>query len=53
MPGRNLLTTARRGTISLGGKNTVLVAPGDILDIMTPGGGGFGSSETPAVCALL
>jgi N-methylhydantoinase B/oxoprolinase/acetone carboxylase alpha subunit len=31
-------------TISLGGKNTVTVQPGDVLTIFTPGGGGFGSS---------
>lgn len=30
-------------TVSLGGKNTVNVKPGDRLTILTPGGGGHGS----------
>ena len=34
-------------TISLGGKNTVNVLPGDILTIYTPGGGGFGAPTLP------
>ena len=33
-------------TISLGGKNTVNVVPGNILTILTPGGGGFGSHSS-------
>ena len=41
--GINTLTlkTDKR-TISLGGKNTVNVLPGDVLTILTPGGGGYG-----------
>lgn len=43
--GLNTLTLKGDGrTISLGGKNTVTVAPGDVLTIFTPGGGGFGPS---------
>lgn len=33
-------------TISLGGKNTVNVVPGNILTILTPGGGGFGPHKS-------
>ena len=46
--GLNTLTlkTDKR-TISLGGKNTVNVLPGDILTIYTPGGGGFGAPIPP------
>lgn len=41
--GVNLLTLAKdKRTISLGGKNTVNVLPGDVLTILTPGGGGYG-----------
>ncbi len=29
-------------TVNLGGKNTVNVGPGDVLYILTPGGGGYG-----------
>ncbi len=32
-------------TVNLGGKNTVNVYPGDVLYIMTPGGGGYGAAE--------
>ena len=42
--GVNILTLAKdHRTISLGGKNTVHVVPGDVLTILTPGGGGFGA----------
>lgn len=33
-------------TVSLGGKNTVSVSPGDRLTICTPGGGGYGAPST-------
>ncbi len=32
-------------TVNLGGKNTVNVIPGDVLYILTPGGGGYGAVE--------
>ena len=43
--GLNLLTLVSDGTnreINLGGKNTVAVSSGDRLQILTPGGGGYG-----------
>jgi 5-oxoprolinase (ATP-hydrolysing) len=44
--GLNLLTVAKsRKTVSLGGKNTVNVSPGDVLSILTPGGGGYGKLD--------
>jgi hypothetical protein len=50
--GQNLLTLAggagaEARTISLGGKNTVHVARGDRLSILTPGGGGWGAPGGP------
>lgn len=46
--GLNTLTLkSDKRTISLGGKNTVNVLPGDILTIYTPGGGGFGAPIPP------
>ena len=42
--GVNTLISASGPRINLGGKNTVQVAPGDVLQILTPGGGGFGSA---------
>lgn len=45
--GLNMLTLKSDGrTISLGGKNTVTVVPGDVLTIYTPGGGGYGSADS-------
>ena len=45
--GVNTLTLGKdKRTISLGGKNTVNVVPGDVLTILTPGGGGFGTPLT-------
>jgi 5-oxoprolinase (ATP-hydrolysing) len=45
--GLNLLRFAEDGrTISLGGKNTISVQPGDRLLIHSPGGGGYGSGES-------
>lgn len=42
--GLNLLRRVADGyEVNLGGKNTVHVVPGDILTILTPGGGGFGT----------
>jgi 5-oxoprolinase (ATP-hydrolysing) len=40
--GVNTLLTADGRRVNLGGKNTVRVQPGDVLQILTPGGGGFG-----------
>jgi 5-oxoprolinase (ATP-hydrolysing) len=42
--GANYLIRKDGRRIFLGGKNTIAVSPGDILQIFTPGGGGFGSS---------
>lgn len=42
--GANYLIRKDGRKIFLGGKNTITVSPGDILQIFTPGGGGFGSS---------
>ena len=41
--GANFLVRKDGRKIYLGGKNTVTVSAGDILQIFTPGGGGFGS----------
>lgn len=41
--GANHLITKERGKVYLGGKNTIEVHPGEILQILTPGGGGWGS----------
>lgn len=40
--GANFLITKDGRKIYLGGKNTVQVQPGEILQILTPGGGGWG-----------
>lgn len=42
--GLNYLVTKDKLTVYLGGKNTVEVEAGDILQILTPGGGGWGSA---------
>ncbi|HKX45340.1 MAG TPA: hydantoinase B/oxoprolinase family protein, partial [Planctomycetota bacterium] len=42
-PGRNLLLRASRAPEELPGRCTVELAPGDVLVIETPGGGGFGA----------
>ena len=43
--GLNLLRFAQDArTISLGGKNTISVQPGDRLLIHSPGGGGYGAA---------
>jgi 5-oxoprolinase (ATP-hydrolysing) len=42
--GANYLITKDKRRIYLGGKNTVHVEAGEILQILTPGGGGFGSN---------
>ncbi|KAK7400356.1 hypothetical protein VNO78_11562 [Psophocarpus tetragonolobus] len=41
--GANYLIKKDKRKIYLGGKNTVKVLPGEILQILTPGGGGWGS----------
>lgn len=41
--GANYLVKKDKRKIYLGGKNTVEVLPGEILQILTPGGGGWGS----------
>lgn len=40
--GANYLITKDKRTVYLGGKNTVQVKAGEILQILTPGGGGWG-----------
>lgn len=40
--GRNILRKADGRVINLGGKNSVAVDVGDVIDIFTPGGGGYG-----------
>ncbi|XP_072458758.1 5-oxoprolinase isoform X2 [Notamacropus eugenii] len=47
-PGLNLLIRKDGRTISLGGKTSVTVFPGDTFCLKTPGGGGYGSPEEPA-----
>lgn len=42
--GANYLVTKDKRRIYLGGKNTVEVQAGEILEILTPGGGGWGAS---------
>ncbi|KAJ4978030.1 hypothetical protein NE237_008810 [Protea cynaroides] len=42
--GINYLITKDKHQIYLGGKNTIEVQAGEILQILTPGGGGWGSS---------
>ncbi|XP_061977979.1 5-oxoprolinase 1 [Populus nigra] len=41
--GANYLITKDKRRVYLGGKNTVEVQAGEILEILTPGGGGWGS----------
>nr|CAD1829173.1 unnamed protein product [Ananas comosus var. bracteatus] len=41
--GANFLIRKDKRRVYLGGKNTVVVDAGEILQIFTPGGGGFGS----------
>ncbi|XP_027919025.1 5-oxoprolinase [Vigna unguiculata] len=41
--GANYLIKKDKRKIYLGGKNTVEVLPGEVLQILTPGGGGWGS----------
>ncbi|EYB84643.1 hypothetical protein Y032_0313g2205 [Ancylostoma ceylanicum] len=43
--GLNLLKRKSR-TVNLGGKITIAIEPGDILELRTPGGGGFGKKPT-------
>lgn len=44
--GANYLIRKDKRRIYLGGKNTVEVDEGEILEILTPGGGGWGSPES-------
>ncbi|CUI14830.1 unnamed protein product [Bodo saltans] len=39
----NVLAIVRKHPMNIGGKNTVLMLPGDLLRIFTPGGGGCGA----------
>ncbi|KAJ7540098.1 hypothetical protein O6H91_10G001300 [Diphasiastrum complanatum] len=41
--GKNFLKKVDKRFIYLGGKNTISVEPGEVLQILTPGGGGWGS----------
>ncbi|RZC61640.1 hypothetical protein C5167_023383 [Papaver somniferum] len=41
--GANYLITEDKRRVYLGGKNTVMVQAGEILQLLTPGGGGWGS----------
>jgi len=43
--GVNLLVRAGGRTVNLGGKATARVGAGDVLRILTPGGGGFGKAR--------
>lgn len=43
LQGANFLVTKDKRRVYLGGKNTVQVQAGEILEIFTPGGGGWGS----------
>ncbi|PON52795.1 Winged helix-turn-helix DNA-binding protein [Parasponia andersonii] len=43
--GANYLITKDRKRVYLGGKNTVEVQAGEVLQILTPGGGGWGCSS--------
>nr|XP_008122897.1 PREDICTED: 5-oxoprolinase [Anolis carolinensis] len=49
-PGLNLLIRKDGRTISLGGKTSVTVFPGDVFRLQTPGGGGFGPPSAPQHC---
>jgi len=40
--GQNLFFKADGRLINLGGKNEIMASPGDVIQINTPGGGGFG-----------
>ncbi|XP_039132018.1 LOW QUALITY PROTEIN: 5-oxoprolinase [Dioscorea cayenensis subsp. rotundata] len=42
--GANYLIRKDKRQVYLGGKNTILVNAGEILQILTPGGGGYGSA---------
>lgn len=44
LPGLNLLIRYDGVIINLGGKNTCEVVSGDIIQINTPGGGGYGAA---------
>lgn len=44
--GSNFLITKDKHKVYLGGKNTITVQAGEILQIFTPGGGGWGSPQS-------
>lgn len=43
--GLNLLVCADGRTLNLGAKTSISVKPGDVFQLQTPGGGGYGSCE--------
>jgi 5-oxoprolinase (ATP-hydrolysing) len=43
--GENLCMRADGRVLNLGGKNSITLAPGDRIRILTPGGGGFQKPE--------
>ncbi|KAI1733023.1 hydantoinase b/oxoprolinase domain-containing protein [Ditylenchus destructor] len=43
--GLNILNRKVRGRVNLGSKNSICVQPGDIFELETPGGGGYGSPK--------
>ena len=46
--GANLVERADGGTVRLDGCDTVDVGPGDVLEVRTPGGGGYGPPDADA-----
>jgi len=44
-PGRNVLVSVERGPVELPGRVSLVTAPGDIVSIETPGGGGHGPAH--------
>ncbi|KAI8620425.1 Hydantoinase B/oxoprolinase-domain-containing protein [Chytriomyces sp. MP71] len=44
--GLNLLQRKGQKAVNFGGKNATLVHPGDVITILTPGGGGYGVKGT-------
>ena len=43
--GENRVIRRDGGVVELGGNDQALMSPGDVFEMMTPGGGGFGPSE--------
>jgi 5-oxoprolinase (ATP-hydrolysing) len=48
-PGRQRLIDPRGRVKELSGRFSIKVRPGDVIEIETPGGGGFGRPDTPHV----